>query len=194
MDMTQLVEQQSEELGDQREIAEAARAGDVRAWETLFTAHYPNLFRFFRSRVATVEDAEDLANDVFIEAYRSIERYNARKNAFGAWLFGIARHLVADHYRRHSRRGAELDVSQVGGDDYLPVEIEDLLRRLRPDHRAALELRFIVGLTGEEAAAIMGRSHGAFRVLLNRAAREFRRQSAPPGPIRKVRATPATES
>jgi DNA-directed RNA polymerase specialized sigma24 family protein len=57
------------------------------------------------------------------------------------------------------------------------VEIRDILERLIPDHRAALELRFFLGLSGIEAAAVMERSHGSFRSLLLRAVRAFRRES-----------------
>lgn len=170
---------------DQEETAEVARNGDVRAWETLFDINYPKLYRFFRSRVPTGEDAEDLAGEVFLEAYRSIERYNPNRHPFGAWLFGIARHRLADHRRRSRRRAVEEQRGYADEDGYLSVEIDDLLSRMRPQHRTALELRFIVGLTGEEAAGAMGRSHGAFRALLNRAVSEFRRLSGPrPTPVR----------
>ena len=60
------------------------------------------------------------------------------------------------------------------------MEVRDLLARLSPDYRLALELRFIVGLSGEEAAAVMGRSHGSFRTLLHRAVRAFREVSEEP--------------
>jgi DNA-directed RNA polymerase specialized sigma24 family protein len=63
------------------------------------------------------------------------------------------------------------------------VEVRDLLTRLRPDHRIALELKYMIGLDGEEAAAAMSRSHGAFRSLLHRATLAFRAESASLSPL-----------
>ena len=67
------------------------------------------------------------------------------------------------------------DVEHVR-DDYLEVEIRDVLQRLPADYRAAIEHRYVVGLSGAEAAAAMGRSHGSFRALLMRATQAFKRE------------------
>ena len=78
------------------------------------------------------------------------------------------------HYR--SRREHEELPEELGQvrDEYLEVEIRDALENLEPDHRAAIEYRYVLGLSGEEAAAAMGRSHGAFRALLHRATTAFK--------------------
>jgi RNA polymerase sigma-70 factor, ECF subfamily len=155
---------------------EAARAGHAEAWEELFDAHYPKLYRYFRSRLGSPESAEDLAAEVFVEAYRSLGRFRWRNRPFEAWLFGIARHRLLMHYR--SRRPAEVLDESAGHvrDEYLSVEIQDVLERLPSDYREAIEYRYVLGLSGEEAAAAMGRSHGAFRTLLSRATRAFKQE------------------
>jgi len=159
------------------DIVEAARAGDEHAWREIFDACYQRLYRFFRARVSSEETAEDLASAVFLEAFRSIQRFEWRERPFEAWLFGIARHQLAGHYRSESRL-PQLDEAPAVNDSYLSIEIADVLGRLRPDHRQALELRYVLGLTGEEAAAAMGRSHNAFRQLLYRAVQAFQREDA----------------
>jgi len=156
-------------------VVEAARAGDESAWAAIFDHHYDRMFRFFRSRVATVEQAEDLASNVFLEAFRSISRFQWRGKPFEAWLFGIARNQLASYYR--SKPPDEVQTELHTRDEFLEVEVRDILERLRPDHRTALELRFIIGLSGVEAAAAMERSHGSFRSLLLRAVRAFRTES-----------------
>lgn len=156
-------------------VVEAARAGDESAWAAIFDHHYDRMFRFFRSRVATVEQAEDLASNVFLEAFRSISRFQWQGKPFEAWLFGIARNQLASYYR--SKPPDEVQTELHTRDEFLEVEVRDILERLRPDHRTALELRFIVGLSGVEAAAAMDRSHGSFRSLLLRAVRAFRAES-----------------
>lgn len=155
---------------------EAARSGAAAAWQELFDAHYPKLYRFFRTRVVSPEDAEDLAAEVFAEAFRSLGTFRWRNRPFESWLYGIARNRLRMHYRGR-RETAEMpeDAGQVRN-EFLSVEIEDVLARLPANYREAIELRYALGLTGTEAAAAMGRSHGSFRTLLSRATEAFRRE------------------
>ena len=156
------------------QTVEAARGHSEEAWRELFDAHYPKVLRYFRSRVGSAETAEDLASETFVEAYRSIGRFQWRSRPFEAWMFGIARNRLLTHYRQLKPATAELlDVEHVR-DDYLEVEIRDVLERLPADYRAAIEYRYVLGLSGQEAAAAMGRTHGAFRALLLRATRAFK--------------------
>ena len=161
---------------DARELITRAASGEDAAWSELFDAHYPKLYRFFRSRVATHQRAEDLASDVFLEAFRSIGNFSWQGAPFEAWLYGIARRVLASYYR--ARHPVEMQPAEHVRDEYVAVEIRDILERIHPDYRTALELRFIVGLSGAEAAAAMGRGHGAFRSLLLRAVRAFRAESS----------------
>ncbi len=156
------------------ETVDAAQAQSQEAWRQLFDDHYPKLLRYFRSRVTFAETAEDLASETFVEAYRSIGRFRWRNRPFEAWMFGIARNRLLTHYRQQKPATAELQDVEHIRDDYLEVEIRDVLERLPVDYRAAIEYRYVLGLSGEEAAAAMGRSHGAFRALLRRATRAFR--------------------
>ena len=161
---------------DARRAVEAARGGDESAWRELFDEHYPKLLRFFRSRVSSTAIAEDLAAETFADAYRGIDKFQWRERPFGAWIYGIARNRLRMHYRS-SREHDELpdEIGQVR-DEYVDVEIRDALEHLEPDHRAAIEYRYLLGLSGEEAAAAMGRSHGAFRALLHRATTAFKQE------------------
>ena len=161
---------------DPSDLVGRAASGSDAAWQELFERYYSRLYRFFRSRVATHQQAEDLASDVFLEAFRSIASFRWQGSPFAAWLYGIARRVLASYYRARPQ-AAPQPVGYVR-DEYLAVEIKDILERIQPDYRMALELRFVVGLSGEEASAVMGRSHGAFRSLLLRAVRAFRAESA----------------
>ena len=159
-----------------RETVEAARAGDEDAWRELFEAHFPKLARFFRWRVSSDDIAEDLAAEVFADAYRGLGKFKWRNRPFEAWLFAIARNRLAMHYRK-ARDEVELTMDvESRRDEYLAIEIREVLEQLPPDYRQAIEYRYIVGLSGQEAAAAMGRSHGSFRVLLHRATKAFERE------------------
>ncbi len=163
-----------------RRTVERARGGDESAWRELFDDYYPRLFGFFRSRVDNDATAEDLASETFTEAVRGLDRFKWRNRPFGAWLFGIGRNRLRMHYRAR-RVHAELP-EEIGyaRDEYVEVDIRDALARLDADHRMAIELRYLLGLSGQEAAAAMGRSHGAFRALLHRATTAFKREYGSP--------------
>lgn len=153
------------------------KKGDDGAWEKVFTDLNTQLYRFFRSRVPTHQVAEDLVATVFLEAFRCIHSYNAFEGIpFVGWLYGIARRTLASHYREAGRQsGPHTMCLPVYPPDHLvQVEIRDILDRINPAYREALILRYIIGLSGEEAAAATGRSHGAFRSLLLRAVRAYR--------------------
>ena len=116
----------------------------------------------------------------FTEAVKGLSRFQWRNRPFGAWMFGIARNRLRMHY--HARRvHAELP-EEIGyaRDEYVEVDIWDALAHLEDDHRLAIELRYLLGLSGQEAAAAMGRSHGAFRALLHRATAAFKREYGDP--------------
>jgi len=163
-----------------QQAVERARAGDDSAWHELFDEHYPRLFKFFRSRVDSDATAEDLASETFTEAVRGIDRFRWRNRPFGAWLFGIARNRLRMHYRARRVHDELPEKIGYGRDDYVGVDVRDALDRLDPDHRVAIELRYLLGLSGQEAAAAMDRSHGAFRALLHRATLAFKREYGTP--------------
>lgn len=163
----------------EEELVRRAASGEDEAWRGIFDAHYPKLYRFFRARVAGHEQAEDLASQVFMDAFRSIGNFKWEGAPFGAWLFSIARRALASHYRGRPRE-LPVEVCEHTRDEYLAVEVRDILDRLPGDYREALELRYVMGLSGEEAAGAMGRTHGAFRALLLRASRAYRAESEEP--------------
>ena len=154
-----------------------AQGGCEQSWTAIYQQEFPKIFSFFRPRVHS-DQAEDLAANVFAQAFSSIGTFEWRGVPFGAWLRGIARHELASYYRSNERstlEGQPLEPAPAR-DEFLSVEVSDILDRLMLEHRRALELRFVVGLSGREAAASMRRSHGAYRALLLRAVRAFRRE------------------
>jgi RNA polymerase sigma-70 factor (ECF subfamily) len=170
----------TEQLDAERRRVAAAQAGDELAWRELFGEFYPRLYGFMRARGCDPETAEDLAAEVFADALRGLPRFRWRGAPFGAWLFRIARNRLLMHYRARPRLGASsLEEAAVGEpsaavDTTLALDVRAALERLPRDYRVALELRYLVGLSGSEAAAAMGRSHGAFRMLVHRAAAAFK--------------------
>ncbi|MFA7250204.1 MAG: RNA polymerase sigma factor [Dehalococcoidia bacterium] len=158
-----------------RRTIDEARRGDAAAWEALYTEHFPRIYRYFRSRIPRESDAEDLAAETFVDAFRGLHTFQWRERPFGAWMFGIARNRLRMYYRAR-KETFELDdaLDAHVRDEFLDVDIRDILERLPANYRTVIELRYVLGLSGEEAAAAMGRSHGSTRKLLQRASEQFR--------------------
>lgn len=155
-----------------------ARDGESSTWDRLFNAHHPPLYRFFASRVQSSADAEDLASDTFLQAWRSRGDLEWRERPFDSWLFGIARHRLAGYYRDCSRDRTiplDMDANECARrpTELDTVELYDLLERAPAADRVAIQLRFIWGLNSREAATVMRRSAGAYRTLLHRALRRI---------------------
>jgi RNA polymerase sigma-70 factor (ECF subfamily) len=167
-------------------LVAAAKAGDPEAFGSLFDVYYGPVYRYVASRVGRPSDAEDLAQLVFVKALESLPRYEQRGVPFGGWLFRLARNVVIDHVRTR-REHVTLDVIvEKSSDDQGPDELAVLrqemdsiahaLRRLTPEQREAVELRFFAGLSAKEAAEAMGRQEGTVRGLQFRAIAALRRE------------------
>jgi len=167
-------------------LVAAAKAGDPEAFGSLFDVYYGPVYRYVASRVGRPSDAEDLAQLVFVKVLESLPRYEQRGVPFGGWLFRLARNVVIDHVRTR-REHVTLDVIvEKSSDDQGPDELAVLrqemdsiahaLRRLTPEQREAVELRFFAGLSAKEAAAAMDRQEGTVRGLQFRAIAALRRE------------------
>jgi RNA polymerase sigma-70 factor (ECF subfamily) len=167
-------------------LVAAAKAGDPEAFGSLFDVYYGPVYRYVASRVGRPSDAEDLAQLVFVKVLEALPRYEMRGVPFGGWLFRLARNVVIDHVRTR-REHVTLDViveksTDDQGPDELAVLRQELdsiahaLRRLTPEQREAVELRFFAGLSAREAAEAMGRQEGTVRGLQFRAIAALRRE------------------
>ncbi len=125
--------------------------------------------------------AEDLTGEVFLAAVRSI-RAGKVERVTVAWLIGIARHKLVDHWRaeeREQRRlkavAGELGQADDGWDEVLDRHLaEEVLAALAPQYRAALTLRYLDALPVAHVAEHLDRTLGATEALLTRAKSAFR--------------------
>jgi RNA polymerase sigma-70 factor, ECF subfamily len=174
-------------------LVEASQRGDPEAFGSLFDVYHGPVYRYVAARVQSPSDAEDLAQLVFVKALEALPRYESRGVPFGGWLFKLARNVVIDHVRTR-RELAPLDLlverpHPDDGPDELAVLRQELdsvahsLRRLTPEQREAIELRFFAGLSAKEAAVAMNRQEGTIRGLQFRAIAALRRDLGIQDPI-----------
>jgi len=151
----------------------------------LFESCYPRLTHYAYARLGNAAEAEDVASEVFVRAFESLDSYRDRGAPMEAWLFAIARNMVIDRYRKFSRIERVTDdegIEPAGGDDpagraeqrVLMRDVQAALQRLTPDQREVVSLRFFGGLSSKEVAALMNRRDGAIREMQRAALERLR--------------------
>ena len=166
-------------------LVDAAIAGDVQAFAALYDRHLARVYRHVYYLVGRRADAEDVTQQVFLQAWQAIGRYRRTEAPFIAWLLTIAHNLVASLYRgaKQTRtldfepaireRWADPEAEALAGYDRLAVRRAIL--RLKPEQRQVIVLRFVERLEHAEVAAAFGKSEGNVRVIQHRALAELRR-------------------
>ncbi|MFA7249469.1 MAG: sigma-70 family RNA polymerase sigma factor [Dehalococcoidia bacterium] len=158
-----------------QDVVAAARRLEPSAWEQIFDLHYPRLYRMFRARTSERAEAEELAAATLRSCLGGVvghHRRGGQDQPFETWLFKVARcELIS-----FARTRPEADVMhRAVRDEFVAPSIRAILDSLQPDHRQALALRHVVGLSRAEAAAVMGQPEEAFTAMLSDARADFRR-------------------
>lgn len=153
-----------------RPLLDAALEGDDRALTALVQRTQPAVWRLCSALGSAGEEA-DLVQETYLRALRSLPSFRGDAPVH-TWFLSIARHVCADHVRRRQRQRRLVD--RLGrraaeGDHAPPDSIDDLLAALGPDRREAFVLTQFVGLSYDEAAAVLGCPVGTIRSRVSRA-------------------------
>ena len=174
---------------DERALVERAQA-DPSAFAELYRHYLPRVYAFAYRRTGAVEAAEDITSAAFERALRNLASFAWRPGGFGPWLFRIVANELVDHHRRNGRAGSERSLGAAArlgadeprdpadevGDRDAAAELLIAMDRLNPRYQQALTLRYLAGLSADEAAAAMGVSKGTLAVVVHRAIRSLRRE------------------
>jgi RNA polymerase sigma-70 factor (ECF subfamily) len=150
----------------------------------LYDEALPQVYGYLLSRCGQRTLAEDLTAETFLAAVDTVRR---DQPVTVAWLIGVARHKLVDHWRRQVRE--ERNLALVPPEPERPwedcvldaVTAREVLGRLGPHHRLALTLRYLDGLPVPEVARLLDRTVHATEALLVRARAAFRRAYDTPG-------------
>lgn len=160
----------------------AALAGDAAAFGALVTAYERRVFAFLGRMGFDRASSSDLAQDIFVRAWRHRGSFDPLRGTVIGWLFGIARNVALTEWRRSGRRptacvdeGA-LDRMSTLDDASHALEREQqrnrlhrALQELSDADRSAIALSYIDGLSAPEAAALLNCRADAYRARLSRA-------------------------
>jgi RNA polymerase sigma-70 factor (ECF subfamily) len=158
----------------------AQRPSVDRGFERLYRRHVHEVYRFALGVLPTPEDAEDVTQTTFLNAYNSFSRGERPQSEYN-WLIGIANELCRQRARQAARFEADdyhdqADEAAPEHDGPSAGDIRRALGRLAFDQRAALIMREIEGRSYDEIAEILGMSLNAVETLIFRARRALREE------------------
>jgi RNA polymerase sigma-70 factor (ECF subfamily) len=170
---------------DQRQAKDIVRRileGDTNAYALLVDAYKNPIVQLAYRMTGSLADADDLAQDAFIRAFRNLHRYD-RERPFFTWLYTVALNGIRNHLKKKQREETRLvdsDWTDIGGGDDTPgmeermddaraaQMLEHALDRLPEEQREALILRYYLGLSLEETSDVMGISLSAAKMRIYR--------------------------
>lgn len=170
---------------DERDLVRALRRGDAAALAAFCARYLDQVYGFIYHRLAgDQQTSEDIAQETLLAALEGLERYDGRA-ALSTWLCGIARHKLADHWRRRQRlEQARLELYRLPDLTAEPTErlerdelrrlVLSTLRDLPPHYQQVLTLKYLDRLSGRQLAEHLGLSEDAAESLLARARNAFR--------------------
>ncbi|MBC7460626.1 MAG: RNA polymerase sigma factor [Thermoleophilia bacterium] len=167
------------------ELVELAAGGDESAFADIYTRFAAHIYRYALARCGERELAEDVVAETFLAAWRRIPTYVFTGAPFVTWLLAIANRHHATTIRTRARKPTtrlETDHTRTlvaSGADVLSLlasrdEVERLLARLPHAQRQVLELRFLIDLTAEDTALVLGTTSANVRQLQLRALQRLR--------------------
>jgi RNA polymerase sigma-70 factor (ECF subfamily) len=175
------------------ELVRRTQAGDARAFDELVVRFSPRLYGLVYHMTASHEDTNDLLQDIFSKAYRSIKGFRG-KSSFYTWLHTIATNMTINFLKKRSRtynmslddvdNGIHQDPDFIemtsGPDARREVNLKELQQRLNEammklsnEHRAVVTMFDIQGMPHAEIGKVLGVSEGTVRSRLFYAHRQL---------------------
>lgn len=169
------------------ELIDRFLAGERAAFDTLVQKYQHDVYRLAYRITLSVDDAQDLAQETFLQAYRALKGFH-RRSSFYTWLYRIALHLCLHHRKRSSRMELVPEMPEVSLDSAQPLRdllaaeqqhaLTQAIATLPPQQRAALTLRVHQSLSYREIGAALQCSEGAARANVFHALQKLRVQLA----------------
>ncbi len=178
---------------EDKELVERAKAGDTGAFDELVKKHSPRLYGLVYHMTSNHEDTNDLLQDIFAKAYRSLKRFRG-KSSFYTWIYSISVNMSLNFLKKRNRRRAmsldDVDNGIQHDPDFIemtatsnPVKeanihelqqrLNDAMMQLSEDHRAVVTMFDIQGMPHAEISEILGVSAGTVRSRLFYAHRQL---------------------
>ncbi len=162
-------------MQDEESLVKRAQQQDQEAFAQLYEEHFDRIYRYAALKIGDKTEAEDMTQQVFLNALQSISSFKWKGTPFSAWLFRIAHNQVVDYLRKKARHTAvPLNETQAISDSNPQLtaentlDIEQLLqatKKLTKAQQEVISLRFAGELPIAQVAKVMGKSEGAVKAL-----------------------------
>jgi len=160
---------------NEESLVRRAQQHDQDAFAQLYEEYFDKIYRYIAFKIGNRTEAEDMTQQVFLNAIKAISSFRWRGIPFSAWLFRIAHNQVVDYLRKKAKHATtSLDEVLVsnGNNPQLVAEqnldIERLLlatKQLTQAQREVISLRFASELSIAQVARVMAKSQGAIKAL-----------------------------
>ena len=179
-------------LDQDLDLVERCLSGEEAAWEDLVKTHTRRVYAICYRFTGSNQEAQDLAQEVFLRVFRSLKSFRAGEGSFTVWLGKLTRNLLIDHYRR-----SKLDRATDSIEEALPVleektamsaradgllagreaseALQGALQKLSPELRETVILRDLEELEYREIAQVLNVPEGTVKSRLNRGRAELAR-------------------
>ena len=173
-------------LDDAAAVAKA-KGGDQEAFRQLVDRHSRSIYRLAFRMTGRAEDAEDVVQETLVRAYRQLGRFEARAN-FGTWLYRIGFNCSIDYMRARPKRESAApddtlerlpvaqgpDVDDLVFASEIGARVQEALRELSPQERAAFLMRHYHGCSIEEICQALDLKSNAAKHSIFRAVKKMR--------------------
>jgi RNA polymerase sigma-70 factor (ECF subfamily) len=163
-------------IGSVETLVEKTKSGDTASFGKIYDFFVDQIYRYIFYRVGSVEIAQDLTSETFLNALEKLTQFKKNTN-FRAWLYTIARNKIIDFYRTNKKFVQLEKVADFVFEDHI-TDIQSReeadftwrsLKKLEKPEQEVIILHSIEGLSFEEIALITKRSPGSLRILKYRA-------------------------
>jgi RNA polymerase sigma-70 factor, ECF subfamily len=161
-------------------VSPEAESADEPGLHRAFVSYGGELFGFARRSLGDSGLAEEAVQETFMRAWRSRHGFNCELGTLRSWLFAIERRVLIDlAHKRSTHEASELVTDPVFVENQIEQsmlgwQVEEALRRLRPEHRAVVHDFYFANLPGKEVAARLGVPEGTVRSRLFYALRSLK--------------------
>lgn len=173
---------------DAKELMRMAKNGDSEAFGLLYNEYFVPVFRYIYLRLKSKEEAEDLAQTVFLRIYKSLPRFRDQGKEPLAYFFTVARNALIDYWRKKKDKkldddedfeeknsGANINEAERISNSCDNAElVKQALGELDGERREVIILRFMEGFSNKEISELIGKSEEAVRQIQCRALKSLR--------------------
>jgi RNA polymerase sigma factor (sigma-70 family) len=168
---------------NEKQLISLCQKGEWENFSPLYDYYVRKIYKFIYFKVKHQENTEDLVSTVFFKAVSALPKFDTESSYFSAWLYKIAKNVVADYYRFKREESGLDDVWRLKADEDTEKDIEDkekkeeikkALKKLKPKQREVVILRVWHELSYKEIAQIIKKEESNAKMIFCRAVKNLK--------------------